>query len=52
MEGYYKIVNGEWAYAPNGIVLPYTTEPTIDKEVMEANGWEWFNEAPQTEQEQ
>jgi hypothetical protein len=52
MEGYYKIVNGEWAYAPNGIVLPHTSEPTIDKEVMEANGWEWFNEAPQTEQEQ
>ena len=44
--GYYKFVNGELVYAPNGIILPYTTEPTLDPQIMEDNGWEWYNETP------
>lgn len=50
-QGYYKIVNGVWTCAPNGIILPNTTEATLDKEVMEANGWEWMNEKPIDEDE-
>lgn len=47
MEGYYKHVNGEWICAPNGIILPNTTEPTLDPVTMEAEGWAWMNEAPE-----
>jgi hypothetical protein len=47
MEGYYKFVNGEWAHAPNGIILPYTNELTMDNEVMGANGWKWYDDEPE-----
>jgi len=50
-EGYYKKVNGEWVHAPNGIVLPYTDTPTLDKEIMEADGWVWLTEKPIEENE-
>lgn len=46
MEGYYKFLNGEWVCAINGIILPYTTEPTLDLQIMEENGWEWYDESP------
>lgn len=46
MEGYYKFVNGEWAYAPNGIILPYTTEPTLDPIILNDNGWFWYETNP------
>jgi len=45
-EGYYKFVNGEWAKAPNGIILPGTTEATLDPKVMEENGWVWYSVSP------
>jgi len=46
MEGYYKFVNGEWICAINGIILPYTTEPTLDPIIMEENGWMWYEDMP------
>ncbi len=46
MKGYYKFVNGEWICAINGIILPNTTEPTLDSIIMEANGWIWMEEKP------
>lgn len=47
MKGYYKFVNGEWVCAPNGIILPYTTEPTLDPKIMEENGWVWLDKKPE-----
>lgn len=47
--GYYKFVNGEWTYAPNGIILPNTTEPTLDPVIMEENGWHWYETKPMEE---
>ena len=46
MEGWYQFLNGEWVQAPNGIILPGTTEPTLDPETMEQNGWIWYDESP------
>lgn len=46
MKGYYKFVNEEWICAINGIILPNTTEPTLDPIIMEANGWIWMEEKP------
>lgn len=46
MEGYYKYVNCEWTMAPNGIILPYTTEATMDPVVLNENGWYWYDEQP------
>jgi len=44
--GYYKFVNGEWAKAPNGIILPNTTEPTLDPVIMQENGWVYCEAKP------
>ena len=49
MEGYYKFVNGEWAGCPNGIILPNTTEPTLEPAILEAEGWIFMVEKPSEE---
>lgn len=46
MEGYYKFVNGEWVCAINGIILPNTTEPTLDPDILKENGWVWYESDP------
>ena len=45
-QGYYKFLNGEWVMAVNGIILPNTTEPTKDPEVLEKEGWIWLDSTP------
>ena len=45
-QGYYKFVNGQWACASNGIILPNTTEAKLDPTIMEANGWVWYDDMP------
>lgn len=49
--GYYKIVNGEWAFAPNGIILPNTTVPTIDPKILQEHGWQFFEFSPINQEE-
>ncbi len=47
---YYKFVNGEWIDCPNGIILPNTTEPTFDAEILQAEGWVLMDEKPVIEE--
>lgn len=49
-EGYYQFLNGEWVQCINGIILPGSTEPTLDPEIMEKEGWIWLNEKPEINQ--
>lgn len=45
--GFYKEVNGEWWYAPNFV---YHKDYTLgrDGNREEKDGWQWYDEAPQT----
>lgn len=51
-EGYYKLIDGIWVCAVNGIILPNTTEPTLEPSILEENGWIYFNVAPDNPQEE
>jgi hypothetical protein len=46
MEGFYKLDNDKWFFAPNFVYAKdYTLEKDGNRESVD--GWQWFDQAPQ-----
>jgi hypothetical protein len=46
MEGFYKLENNEWQFAPNFVYAKdYTLEKDGNRESVD--GWQWYDQAPQ-----
>lgn len=46
MEGFYKLDNDEWFFAPNFV---YAKDYTLEKDGNRdsVDGWKWYDQAPQ-----